>query len=236
MTQEENLLDLKQIEEFFKRIGVVLTAFSIFFFIFLEILSNPSLNINNNTGVVFVALLFVLLVVIGYFIFLISKEYGGILIFFGSLVLISPILLFLVLEHKIKSGIFGLVLGILLLLFFLIGFTLIHKFFHEPLPFYEPKKNTEKNWIFYLLCIIISSGVFIIIKYTPLFNSLLNYSSSLFEGELLVFGPLVLSLEVGLVFGLILIPASFVFDKVGLYIQKKYTISQKSAKTNKYKK
>jgi len=200
------IFDSKEIEHFFKRIGVALTAFSIFLFIFLEIIKADYVDVSKAENTLFLALLYSLVLIIGFFVFVVSQKYDNKIInFFGIVVLLLPILLYNILQAGVKNNLYAGGNVVLALLSVLAGMWLVNT------TFYKMKKGGLNKTVFYTISALSPAGIFAILRFTSWFGTALMQMQSIFDG---ILETVVVSLGLGIFFGLIVVPVVAILDKL----------------------
>lgn len=195
--KEEKGIFSTKMEKFFDKIGMPLTALSIFLTVLFEMLKSPYIDNTNAYLPFLLALLFGLIITIGIHIFNVSQEFDYLPItLVGIAVVVIPFLFYGTispdLENKVSGGGFILVL----LLCLIAGYTFVNKI-------YTNIKSKFSSWFDYV-CIIISVALFIIIKFT---SWLIPFWKFLLSGSMTWYATAIITgLKVGIIMGIIIVP------------------------------
>lgn len=193
-----------QFEIFFNKIGNSLTALSLFLFILFEIFNSKYIKIENIYLNYIIALLFILILIIAFYIFSVGSKYHLFVKIFSIFVLILPVLFYNILTEDIQTRLvnggqmfmgIGALVSILGLCLFLSN---------------QLKKRFKGKKSFYILNLIFAIVMFLLIKFTPLLSLFYNLIPSP-EGWM---GAILFGLKLGFPFGLILPPVFIVMEKI----------------------
>jgi len=198
-------IDMKPIEKFFEKVGVMLTAFSIFLFTFFNIISSDFVNVQNEYYKVSLGLLFGIILIVAVFIALVSQKFDKIVIkVFGLAVLALPIFLYIIMEESIKQSLSNGISFLLMVLTLFGGVGLMIWVFKKI------EERIGELRFFYLVNGLLATGLFLLFKFTSLAGDvyrLIPRGTGWTEA-------IVVGLEVGISIGLVLAPALIVSNKL----------------------
>lgn len=199
------MYDLTKTQTFFEKTGTALTAFSIFLFIFFEIVNTPYIDTKKTEHALILAILLGLVIGIGFFIFKISQKYEvDSITALGLVVLMLPFMLFSVLNNEVRQNITNGWYLLTFLISIVVGILTISILLTKI----KNKFDDILTYILFLLGLLI----FLILQdYTISFKQIYNLSL-LIPWEILK--SAILGLEIGFYLGVISIPILFFLDKL----------------------
>ncbi|GEM_PF-4558852 len=199
--------------KFFEKNGSVLTAFSIFLFLFFEVINSDHLNIEKEGHGIVLALVFGLIMIMAIFLSLEGAKSKNIIVrVFGLVLLALPLLLYEILESNIKTNLFSGAYIVFLTVSLFSGIGLVYWIF-------EKLENKFKMRLrgFYLYNLLFAITLFILFKYFNLALYIHNWLPE-FSG---LGKALFLGLQIGIFIGLVAAPASLFLMKLSDYIELK---------------
>ncbi|MCK5149977.1 hypothetical protein KAJ87_03570 [Candidatus Pacearchaeota archaeon] len=213
--------ELRGFKEFFSDVGITLTAFSIFLFIFFEIIKSDQINHQVQMYNIFISLLFSLIIFLAFFIAIRASNFKSIIIkIFGIVVLALPFLFYEILEASLKSKLDLGVYSLLLIGALLAGVGIMIWLFQKI------ENKIEKKGLFLVICLIFASVMFIGFKYLKFAVYIYKWIP---QGTGWI-NAIVLGLEIGISIGLIFSPILVVLNNISLYLETKINKLSKKIK------